>query len=34
MKNILIGWIDHLSFKDGETIQNTWTIHATRNTVA
>jgi hypothetical protein len=33
MKNILIGQIDYLNFKDRETIRSTRIICATRNTI-
>jgi hypothetical protein len=33
MKNILIDQLDHLNFKDEETVRSTRTIYATRNTV-
>jgi hypothetical protein len=34
MKNILTGRIDHLNFKDEETVHSTQAIRATRSTVA
>jgi hypothetical protein len=34
MKNILTGQIDYLNFEDGETVHSTWTIRATRSTIA
>jgi hypothetical protein len=34
MKNILTSRIDHLNFKNEETVHNTQAIRATRNTVA
>jgi hypothetical protein len=33
MRNILIGRIDHLNFKDGETVCSTRTIRATHSTI-
>jgi hypothetical protein len=34
MKNILIGRIDYLNYKDGETVHSIRAIRATRSTVA